>query len=576
MLTLPMICILAMQAVPPPEVGAAFSEDAVTGRAVALVDGGQIIFARGYGLADRAGRRPVDADTVFRAGSVGKSLVGVAVMMLVEENKLRLADKLADLAPEIPFDNPWEATAPIRLEHLLEHTTGWADLSPREFALDDPDMSLLDGIRAGGTRLSRYPPGLYHAYSGAGHSIAAYVVEKTAGAPFHEFVRARIFQPLDMRTATFRQAPHITRSYLPDGSATPYQHYPLYPSGGLNLSITDLAKFVAFLADGGRGLLQPDSMRRLQRARTTLAARAGLEHGYSLGITSYVGRAKVLLGHGGAIDSFQALYRYDPESRRGFAVMVNAGDIPAAAMGPLNAFLGEWGEPPAVDGISAAPFAHFAGTYQPFAQRNRITPLLDSLTTFIKVDVRDSELTVGGMPRIVLPGGLLQPRDRIAPTMVLVKAGESPQLLAATASYRRVSQTSVLAKLVYGALFVFALVSAIIAVIADVARKLLTRAGTAGIVAFGPALALVGVMMAATSMPSPVSIHLFGNATWLSVSVFLLTLLVPIAAIYGLFAAFATGRGGRWARGTALLSGAVNLIAAAYLASYGWIGLRTW
>src|SRR5688572_18183187 len=133
----------AQLAAPPPDVAAAFANDAVTGRAVALVENGVIVFTGAYGLADRASRRAVDPQTIFRAGSIGKSVVGVSVMMLVEEGKLRLDDRLAALAPEIAFENPWEASDPIRLVHLLEHTTGWADLSPREFALDDAEMSLI-------------------------------------------------------------------------------------------------------------------------------------------------------------------------------------------------------------------------------------------------------------------------------------------------------------------------------------------------------------------------------------------------------------------------------------------------
>src|SRR5690606_36408686 len=101
------------------------------GIALVTSDGPQ--WVAGLGLASLEQQTAADENTLFRIGSVTKMFVGIAVLKLVEEGRVNLNDKLSDLAPDIPFENPWEETHPIRLVHLLEHTTGWDDMSLAEY-----------------------------------------------------------------------------------------------------------------------------------------------------------------------------------------------------------------------------------------------------------------------------------------------------------------------------------------------------------------------------------------------------------------------------------------------------------
>lgn len=93
-----------------------------------LVSHGSVLFAGGLGLADVATQQPVMAHTRFRLGSVTKMFVVASLLQLVELGKLNLNDEVRKLAPEIPFDNPWEVTDPVRVVHLLEHTAGFDDM----------------------------------------------------------------------------------------------------------------------------------------------------------------------------------------------------------------------------------------------------------------------------------------------------------------------------------------------------------------------------------------------------------------------------------------------------------------
>src|SRR6185503_20059012 len=124
----------------------AISDSHVPGGSVAIVEGGKVVFSKAYGVSDTKTKTPVTPATLFRAGSISKSIVGIAVMMIVEEGKLDLNAKLADLAPDIRFDNPWEATDPVRIVHLLEHTTGFNDISFHHYALQG-DLPLSQAVQ---------------------------------------------------------------------------------------------------------------------------------------------------------------------------------------------------------------------------------------------------------------------------------------------------------------------------------------------------------------------------------------------------------------------------------------------
>jgi len=122
-------------------------ETETPGVGLALVGRDEVLFTGGIGVADRETGEPVTADTVFRIGSIGKSFVALAALILVEEGLLDLDTPVRELAPEIEFDNPWRDTDPVRVVHLLEHTTGWDDLALRDYAHNvEPPITLREAL----------------------------------------------------------------------------------------------------------------------------------------------------------------------------------------------------------------------------------------------------------------------------------------------------------------------------------------------------------------------------------------------------------------------------------------------
>jgi CubicO group peptidase (beta-lactamase class C family) len=136
-------------------------EHEVPAMGIAMVDENGPVWIDALGKADV--ERDIDADqnSMFRIGSTSKMFVALSVLQLVERGVLSLDDKVADLAPEIKFDNPWADSDPVRVVHLLEHTTGWDDIHLPEYAHSDPSaVSLKEALDFHPhSRTSRWKPG---------------------------------------------------------------------------------------------------------------------------------------------------------------------------------------------------------------------------------------------------------------------------------------------------------------------------------------------------------------------------------------------------------------------------------
>src|ERR1035441_2080518 len=145
----------------------------------------------------------------------------------------------AGLRPPLRSDR-WEVTDPIRVVHLLEHTTGWDDMHLREYAKDAAGMSLREGLDYDHhSRISRWRPGTRMAYCNSGPPVAAFVVDKLTGQHFEDYVGQNLFHPIGMKTATyFASAPGTATTLYHNDGKTPYRYWNilLRPAGSINAS----------------------------------------------------------------------------------------------------------------------------------------------------------------------------------------------------------------------------------------------------------------------------------------------------------------------------------------------------
>jgi CubicO group peptidase (beta-lactamase class C family) len=381
----------------------------VPGAGVALVANGELLWCGGIGTADIAANRAVNCDTEFRVGSISKTFVALALLKLQEEGKINLYARLQDVAPEIPFTNRWEATHPIRVVNLLEHTAGFDDMEFSEVynLRDRYDFPLFDVFkRFRKPQVSRWPPGTHMSYSNPGNAVAGYLIEKVTGKPFDQYIRETILRPMGMEKADYpfteANKPLLAIGY--DGNPPNALGYPLIylrPAGDLKASPGELAKLVQFLLRRGRTeggqLVKPESILRMEAPETTLAAKSGLRLGYGLANYSSVEGGVVTHGHSGGIDGFISTYRYMPEQNWGYVVLLNSSSS-GRPLNDLNLlaidFLSKDFPKPQQSVINppSSELKKLAGYYAARAPRNQLFAFLDDLTGGTRIRVIKGKL----------------------------------------------------------------------------------------------------------------------------------------------------------------------------------------
>ena len=440
----------------------AFVEDAASpGAAVAVVENGEIVLLKGYGLADLDNVRPMTADTVLRAGSLSKNITSLAVLRLVAEGRLDLDAPLADLLPGFEIDNPWAASDPMRLSHLLEHTAGIEGSTYYEYAFSQPGVRPQDyaDMMSGRIRV-RWPPGWYYSYANPGHTLAALALERACDCRFDDYVTARIFAPLGMSSSTFlladAEVDRIARSYRGDGKTeSSFWLMPIRPSGAMLTTAADLARLIQFYATRGSAfdaaIVPPALLERMENPSTSAAARAGMiEGGYGLGnFGFFAGDGHIFHGHTGATDGYRTWAGYDPDRQRGFALMLNADSSAdrARLRDILTSYLTRDYPPAAVQAaVEDDELGAYAGWYVPFTHDMPLRSWLWQTFGAVRIAAADGRLSMasirpGAAETGLVPvgNGLFRLPDLPVPTAAFVRGPDGELVYVSSDAYRRVT-----------------------------------------------------------------------------------------------------------------------------------------
>ncbi|HBK92865.1 MAG TPA: hypothetical protein DDZ68_14450 [Parvularcula sp.] len=297
-----------------------------------LIENGDVVFQGGVGVADHATARLAGEQTHYRIGSISKMFVAMAVMQQVERGKLSLDASVAELAPELPLENKWAAQDPVRVVHLLEHTAGFDDMHYRNW-LTPSDRPLAEVVRDLDAELvARWRPGQWHAYSNPGYAAAAYLVEKSSGMRFEDYVDRELLGPIGMHETFWTREPagsSLAAGIEKNGQPAPWHQLKLSAAGALISTPRDMAKLAAFLVSRGEtapGVLSEASLTRMERAETTASARAGLTFSYGLGNYTRQVNNLAFHGHDGSLPGYLSTVLYSQETKIAFAVMVATSD----------------------------------------------------------------------------------------------------------------------------------------------------------------------------------------------------------------------------------------------------------
>ncbi|HVF48464.1 MAG TPA: serine hydrolase domain-containing protein [Pyrinomonadaceae bacterium] len=300
------------------------------GAAVAIIVGGQLVFAQAFGVSNVETRTPATPGMLFRIASNTKMLTAAALVTLAEQGKLRLDEPVGTyvkgLSPKL---------SKITVHQLLGHTSGMQD-GASDFGSHD-DAALGQTVRAWNDAYLFTEPGVIFSYSNLGYDLAGLTLEAVTGKPYADAMNELLFKPLGMQSTTLR--PTIAMTYpLSQGHKLGEDGRPVvvrpysdkvehWPSGGVFTSILDYSRFViAFMNQGkvdGQQILLPGMIAKLSTPHVESPSgnqqwRARV--GYGLNILDY--RGVRVLQHGGNVVGFGSLLRMSPEHR--FAVIILA------------------------------------------------------------------------------------------------------------------------------------------------------------------------------------------------------------------------------------------------------------
>ncbi|MFN8091551.1 MAG: serine hydrolase domain-containing protein [Vicinamibacteria bacterium] len=266
---------------------------------VAVVKDGRIVLAKAYGDARLEPKLAARPQMRYAIGSVSKQFTATAILLLAEQGKLSLDDRVSRFVPDLT------RAGDVTIRQLLSHTSGYRDYWPQDYV---PPFMLTDVTAA--TILDRwarvpldFEPGAQYQYSNTGYVIAGLVVEKASGEPLLPFLKRHVFEPLGMEGVL-----DVDRERLGETDATGYLRYALgpprpapkegkgwlYAMGELAMSASDLARWNLGLVE--QRLLKPASYREMQSA---VRLNSGVAVPYGLGVDVLSADGRRVIGHDG-------------------------------------------------------------------------------------------------------------------------------------------------------------------------------------------------------------------------------------------------------------------------------------
>lgn len=301
----------------------ALAKTGVPSASVAVVKDGQIAYLRAYGNARLDPATPAKPEMRYSIGSISKQFTATAVLLLQEQGKLSLDDKVAKFLPDLTRANE------VSIRQLLSHTSGYQDYWPQDYVMP----MMLEPVTAQkildtwARKPLDFEPGTKWQYSNTNFVIAGLIVEKASGMPLLQFLQEKVFTPLGMKSVA-----DIDKAKLDDTDPTGYLRYALGPprpapkegkgwlfaAGELAMPAEDLAKWDISIIN--QSLLKPPSYLAFE---TEVLLKNGLGTRYGLGIdvTSQFGHRA--LSHGGEVSGYTAENVVFPDERVAIVVLSN-------------------------------------------------------------------------------------------------------------------------------------------------------------------------------------------------------------------------------------------------------------
>ena len=305
----------------------------VPSASIAVVKDGQIAYVKAYGDAKLEPKLPATPQMRYSIGSISKQFTATAILLLQEQGKLSLDDKVGKYVPDLTRANE------VSIRQLLSHTSGYQDYWPQDYVMP----MMLQPVTAQkimemwAKKPLDFEPGTKWQYSNTNYVIAGVIVEKVSGMPLLKFLQQKVFTPLGMNSVA-----DIDQEKLGDTDPTGYLRYALGPlrpapkegkgwlfaAGELAMPAQDLAKWDISIID--QKLLKSSSYGELG---ADVRLKNGLATQYGLGVSVNSQAGHRALSHGGEVSGFTAQNIVFPDDRAAVVVLTNQDA--ASAAGPI-------------------------------------------------------------------------------------------------------------------------------------------------------------------------------------------------------------------------------------------------
>jgi D-alanyl-D-alanine carboxypeptidase len=306
---------------------------------IAVVRGGKLVYAHAYGLANLETKTPATPQMRYSIGSISKQFTAAAVLMLAEEGKLSLDDKVVRWMPELT------RAGDITIRQLLSMTSGYQDYWPQDYVMPPmlQPITAMEIINQWAKKPLDFDPGTRWQYSNTNYVIAGQIVERAASMQLLSFLQQRIFGPLRMTSVT-----NIDAAPLGPEDAARYLRYALGPprpapkegsgwlfaAGELAMTASDLAKWDISVIE--QSLMNSDSYRTMQKE---VQLQNGVGSRYGLGVSLSLVNGRRVVEHGGEVSGFTATNRIYPDD--GVAVVVQTNLDATGASGDIATKIAE-------------------------------------------------------------------------------------------------------------------------------------------------------------------------------------------------------------------------------------------
>ncbi len=306
------------------------------GAAVGVIKDGKLIYANGYGMGDLEHNILITPKSVFYLASLSKQFTAISILLLEEQGKLSLDDEIQKFLPDFP-----RYSSPIRVRHLVHHTSGLRDFSTlmdlqgKNYLDHVPEQDVYELIKR--QKALNFSPDEEYLYSNSGYFLLGKIVEKVSGQRLKDFAGKNIFAPLGMKSTLFlddvRQVvKNRVFSYERNPSTKEFSNvirrYDLVGSGGVYSNIEDLYLwdqnfYHNKLGKGGQEIIN----KMHQEGIITKGPRSG----YAFGIVNGTYKGVKRVGHSGSNASFRTHLSRFPDNNLSVIVLANRSDANATS-----------------------------------------------------------------------------------------------------------------------------------------------------------------------------------------------------------------------------------------------------